>query len=343
MAPRLRTAVIGCGLIGSRRAQEATQHPRTSLQFVVDVVPDRRERLAAKYGCWAAEHWKQAVDDAAVDLVVVSTPNLYTAEIAVAALGAGKQVLVEKPPGRSLAEARLMADAAKKGGGILKVGFNHRYHPAISKARRRLAEETIGEVINIRARYGHGGRPGYEKEWRGDPELAGGGELTDQGVHIADLLHWFAGFPSDAFAVLQTAVWPLGPLEDNAFGLFRYPNGAVASVHTSWTQWKNLFSLEIFGRLGSLSVEGLGGSYGPERLMTAIRNPEGGAPAIEEEVFDRPDSSWRDEWAEFVRAVTEGGPYGGTPEDGVAAMVMIDGLYRAARSGAMVPLTRPAS
>src|SRR2546422_11356360 len=98
MAPRLRTAVIGCGLIGSRRAQEASEHPRTSLQFIVDVVPDRRERLAAKYGCRAAEHWKQAVDDAAVDLVVVSTPNLYTAEIAVAALGAGSRCWWRSPP-----------------------------------------------------------------------------------------------------------------------------------------------------------------------------------------------------------------------------------------------------
>lgn len=343
MIPRLRTAIIGCGLIGSRRAQEASEHPQTSIQLVVDVAAERRERLAAKFACQGGEHWKQALDDAAVDLVVVSTPNLYTAEIAMAALGAGKHVLVEKPPGRSLAEARQMADAARSSGRMLKVGFNHRYHPAISKARSRLAEGTIGEVINIRTRYGHGGRPGYEKEWRGDPELAGGGELTDQGVHIADLLHWFAGFPSDAFAFLQTAVWPLGPLEDNAFGFFRFPNGAVASVHTSWTQWKNLFSLEIFGQLGSLSVDGLGGSYGPERLITAIRRPEGGVPALEEEVFDGPDSSWRDEWTEFVRAVTEGGTYWGTPEDGVAAMAMIDGLYRSAGSGTMVRLNRLSS
>ena len=334
----LRVAVIGCGLIGSRRAQDATQHPFTQLAFVTDVNAERRERLAASHGCKAVDHWKVVIDDRSVDLVAVSTPNGYTAEIAIAALTSGKHVLVEKPPGRNLWEAKQLAEAAQKAGRILKVGFNHRYHPAIRRAHELLRNGTVGSVINIRARYGHGGRPGYEKEWRGDPSLAGGGELIDQGVHVADLINWFGGLPSEAFAFLQTAVWPIQPLEDNVFGLFRYANGAVASLHTSWTQWKNLFSLEIFGYKGSLSVEGLGGSYGIERLVTAIRNPEGGAPSMNEEVFDGPDLSWQLEWSDFVHAILDGKSYWGTPEDGVAAMAMIDALYRSARANWPAPV-----
>jgi predicted dehydrogenase len=218
------------------------------------------------------------------------------------------------------------------------VGFNHRYHPALSRAHELFLTGTIGRIINVRVRYGHGGRPGYEKEWRGDLGLAGGGELTDQGVHIADLIQWFIGLPSDAFAILQTAVWPIQPLEDNAFGLFRYANGAVASLHTSWTQWKNLFSVEIFGDKGSLSIEGLGGSYGIEQLVTAVRNSSGGVPYMKEEVFDGPDRSWQLEWHDFVSAVTEGAAYLGTPEDGIASMTMVDALYRSARSGTPVQL-----
>ncbi|WP_447974972.1 Gfo/Idh/MocA family protein [Nitrospira sp. Kam-Ns4a] len=335
---KLRVAVIGCGLIGSRRAREVARHPLTQLAVVAEVNAERRQQMAASFSCQTVEHWKAAVEDQHVDLVVVSTPNGYSAEIAIAALSAGKHVLVEKPPGKNLAEARQLAEASRKAQRILKVGFNHRYHPAIKRAHELCSGGTIGRMINIRARYGHGGRPGYEKEWRGDPELAGGGELTDQGVHIADLLHWFAGLPAEAFAILQTAVWPIQPLEDNAFGLFRYASGVVASLHTSWTQWKNLFSLELFGEQGSLSIEGLGGSYGPERLTTVIRNPSGGIPSVQEELFEGPDISWQREWEEFVGAVTEGSPYLGTPADGIAAMTMIDALYRSARSGTAVGL-----
>ncbi len=338
MIKSLQIALIGCGLIGTRRAKEASQHPRTCLAMVADVSFNRCAQLAERYECRSVEGWKQVIEDTSIDAVIVSTPNGYTTEIALAALGMGKHVLVEKPPGRNLSEAKQMADAARRAGRILKIGFNHRYHPAIHRAFDLVSKGAIGGVINMRARYGHGGRPGYEKEWRGDPVLAGGGELTDQGVHIADLVHWFGGLPASAFALLQTAAWPIHPLEDNAFGLFHYANGVVASFHTSWTQWKNLFSLEIFGKSGSLSVEGLGGSYGTERLVIAIRNPKGGPPAMHEELFDGPDLSWKSEWADFVSAVTEGGAYWGTPEEGVAAMAMIDALYQSARSGAVALL-----
>jgi len=335
----LRVAVIGCGLVGSRRAKEASQHPRTRLAVVADVSTDRRTALASHYACRSVGDWKKVIDDPSVDVVVVSTPNGYIAEIAMAALAAGKHVLAEKPPGRNLSEARQMAEAARKASRILKIGLNHRYHPAIKRAYQEFRNGVIGRIINIRARYGHGGRPGYEKEWRGDPTLAGGGELTDQGAHIVDLIHWFCGLPTEAYSLLQTAVWPIHPLEDNAFGLLRLKSGAVATFHTSWTQWKNLFSFEIFGEHGSLTIEGLGGSYGCESFITAIRNPLGGFPAIKEETFDGPDPSWQLEWDDFVRAVIGQESYWGTPEDGVAVMLMIDALYRSARTGSPISVT----
>jgi len=281
------------------------------------------------------------VGDSSIDAVTVCTPNGFAADIAVAALSAGKHVLIEKPPGRNLSEALQLSDTARRTGKILKVGFNHRYHPAVSRAHNLLAQGTIGDVIHVRARYGHGGRPGYEHEWRADPAQAGGGELLDQGIHIADLFNWFLGLPSEAFAWLQTAVWPIQPLEDSAFGMFRYSDGTVASLHTSWTQWKNLFSFEIFGREGSLAIEGLGGSYGTERLITAFRRPTGGSPTMNEQQFPGPDLSWQSEWADFVGAVTEARPYWGTPEDAVSTMAMIDALYQSARNASVISLEKP--
>jgi predicted dehydrogenase len=145
--------------------------------------------------------------------------------------------------------------------------------------------------------------------------------------------------PSEVFAFLQTAVWSIHSLEDNAFALFRFASGAVASFHTSSTQWKNLFSFEVFGERGSLNIEGLGGSYGTERLIVASRKPEGGVPVTEEESFEGLDLSWQAEWADFIRAVTEKRAYWGTPEDGVAVMTLIDALYRSERSGVPIRMT----
>jgi predicted dehydrogenase len=278
------------------------------------------------------------VERSDVDAVVVATPNGYLAEIAIAALSAGKHVLVEKPMGRTAEEAERMRAAACAAGRVLKVGFNHRYHPAIAEAWRRVQDGAVGEVVNVQCRYGHGGRPGYEREWRGNRALAGGGELLDQGVHVVDLLNWFLGVPDRAFAMLQTAAWSLEGLEDNAFGLFRFRSGAVAALHTSWTQWKNQFSFEVYGRSGAVCVHGLGGSYGVETLIEYRRRPEGGAPGTETRAFEEPDGSWRLEWEDFVQAVQGGGRMLGTADDGVVAMRMLDALYRSAASATVVQL-----
>jgi predicted dehydrogenase len=333
----LGVGIVGCGAIGRRRADEAARHPRTAVVAVADIVPAVAAEVATAHGARVASDWRELVAAADVDVVCVATPNGFLAEIACAALAAGKHVLVEKPMGRTLEEAQAIADAALRAERQVKVGFNHRYHPAIARAHAELTAGTIGAPINARARYGHGGRPGYEREWRGDPVLAGGGELTDQGVHVADLLHWFLGVPHDVYAVTQTAVWPLGALEDNGFAIMRYAGGQVAVFHTSWTQWKNLFSLEVFGERGSLVVEGLGRTYGEESLTIAHRALEGGAPRLERIAYDGPDTSWRDEWADFVAGLLEGRPYLGSAADGLVAMQTLAALYRSARAGAPAP------
>ncbi len=332
-AAKIGVAVVGCGQVGARRAETAAQHPRTQLRLVVDTNAEAAGALAARYGARADSDWREALENDSIGIVVAATPHAFLREVAIGALESGKDVLIEKPMGRNAADAAAIAAAAQRSGKTLKVGFNHRYHPALMKARELFAAGAIGALINIRSRYGHGGRPGYEREWRAHAELAGGGELTDQGVHLIDLIHWFAGVPKDVFAYAQTAVWPIAPLEDNAFALLRYDGGAVASFHTSWTQWKNLFSFEIFGTGGSLSVEGLGGSYGPERLTLAKRNARGGAPALEEFAFESTDRSWELEWQDFMSAIVDRKPYWGTPADGLAAMNVLAALYASIESG----------
>ncbi|MEQ8278433.1 MAG: Gfo/Idh/MocA family oxidoreductase [Deltaproteobacteria bacterium] len=326
---KYRVAVVGCGLIGGKRSDVIVNDPRCELAVVVDPNEAAAKRLGERVGAPWSTSWSGALADSNADIVVVATPNAFLAEICISALKKGKHVLVEKPMGRNIHEAIQMAGAATSTNQVLKIGFNHRYHPALMRAHEMYADGEIGQIINIRARYGHGGRPGYENEWRGNRELAGGGELTDQGVHVIDLIAWFAGEPTEVFGYLQTAAWPIAPLEDSAFALMKFESGALASFHTAWTQWKNMFSFEVFGTDGSVTVDGLGRSYGPETLIFAKRKKEGGAPYMSRTVYDEEDISWKLEWDDLIRGI-ETGRYMGTPNDGVVVMRVLDAIYRAA-------------
>lgn len=151
-----------------------------------------------------------------------------------------------------------MVAAARDNRVKLKGGFNHRHHPGIKQAKTWVNQGLIGELISIRCQYGIGGRPGYDKEWRADAKVAGGGQLMDQGMHLLDLCRWFMGDFNEAFGFLATSYWDMAPLEDNAFALLRTQKGKIASMHASWTQWKNQFIFEVFGKDGYVIVDGLG-------------------------------------------------------------------------------------
>jgi len=213
-----------------------------------------------------------------VDVVVVSTSTRFLPVVAQKALAAGKHVLCEKPFGRRVDEVLPAVEEAARRKLCLKVGYNHRYHPAIAKAHVLLEEGAIGDILFLRCLYGHGGRPGYEREWRVDPELSGGGQLLDQGVHALDLFRWFLGEFEEVTGTVSTAFWPIAPTEDNVFATMRAPCGAVAHLHASWTYWKNTFAFDVFGQKGYLRVSGLGGSYGLERLCWGFRKKPGDVP-----------------------------------------------------------------
>jgi predicted dehydrogenase len=179
----------------------------------------------------------------------------------------------------------------------------------------------------LRGRYGHGGRIGYDKEWRADPGLSGGGELIDQGVHLIDLSRWFLGELATVQGFAHTYFWEM-PVDDNAFLLLRTARDQAAFLHVSCTEWKNLFSFEIYGRSGKLHVEGLGGSYGVERLTHYAMRPEMGPPDTTIWEYPRGDQSWALEFAEFLEDIR----LDRTPSAGVAdaraALAIVEETYR---------------
>ena len=220
------------------------------------------------------------------------------APISAAAASTGKHVLVEKPAARRAPELDPLKAAAQQSGARVRIGFNHRYHRAFQKAREIFDSGVLGTPMYIRARYGHGGRPGYDREWRAVPEISGGGEAVDQGCHLIDLSRWFLGDFTSVQGHVATYFWDM-PVEDNAFFLLRTPSNQVAQLHASWTEWKNTFSFELSGRTGKLEIQGLGGSYGVERLLHYQMLPQMGPPETIIYEYPMADDSWQRESLRF--------------------------------------------
>jgi predicted dehydrogenase len=258
--------------------------------------------------------------------------------MSLAAMEAGKDVLCEKPLSRTEDEARAMIETANRAGRILKCGFNHRFHPAVLEAHRLFSAGQIGRPVFGRARYGIAGREGIEMEWRSDPKIVSGGQLMEQGIHLVDLFRWFLGDMSRVTGMTAASHWPMPPpLEDNGFLIMQNQSGVICSIHSSLTQWINLFEFEVYGTHGSLTVHGLGTSYGVEKLTISEHDPKGpfASKTIE---YRGGDSSWKSEWMEFTLAVAKRSQPVGNGEDGLKAMQIVNAAYAASRDGRTVHL-----
>jgi len=301
----------------------------TKLSVIADINPYAAKSLAEQMGCDATNNWEEVVTREDIEAVVVCTPPNSHAAISIAAIKRRKHVLCEKPLAMNLKEAKRMVNAARENNVVLKCGFTLRHHPGIQRAKEYVDKGMIGEISFIRSRYGICGRPDYDKDWRAKPKISGGGQLMDQGIHILDLFNWFLGNFSQVCGFLATLFWDIAPVEDNVFALLQTPKGQIASLHASWTQWKNLFSLEIFGQEGYVMVEGLGGSYGTERLVLGRR---AFLEPFREEIieFRGNDPSWHQEWEEFIKAIEEKREPLGSGQDGLEALRLVKYLYESA-------------
>ena len=320
----MRVGIVGAGLIGNKRAQFLGG---AELVAVADVVEERAKELGKKHGCKYTTDWKEVVSDDSVDIIFDSTTNDYLALVAIEALKNGKHVLIEKPCARNPKELLGIIREAKRHPDLkVKAGFNHRFHPAIMKAKEIFGGGEIGELMYIRGRYGHGGRKGYEREWRAKPEIAGGGELLDQGIHLIDLSRFFAGEFEEAVGHVGTMFWDMA-VEDNGFALLKNKKGQIAFLHSSWTEWKNLFSFEVFCKYGKLEVNGLGGSYGEETLTYYKMKSEMGIPDKFVYAFPGEDNSWALEFKNFVDAINGKSKISGSLQDAYAAIKLIFDIY----------------
>jgi len=315
----LRISIIGAGLQCKRRA-EALKYFKNDVLVSISSKDHIHSVLQAElFGCEADLSWQNTIARTDIDAVIICTPPSLHAEIAIAAMMSGKHVLCEKPLSKTVSEAESMVKVAIETQKVLKCGFNHRHHPAIYEAKKRLDSGEFGKILFARARYGICGRPEYGHEWRSDPALAAGGQFIEQGSHLIDLIRWFMGEVSEIACMNSIHYFKDQVLEDDGFAILRMLSGGTASIHTSLAQWQNMFSFEISGEEGYARIDGLGGSYGLETLSIGRRDFD--APFEDRVIQYRgSDISWREEWREFSNAIAEGRQPLGNGVDGTQAM-----------------------
>lgn len=321
----LGVGIVGCGLIGQKRVKALGVGGR--LVACADIDGSRAQSLAGASGAKVFRDWRELVSLPEVDVVIIATQHDSLAAITLAAIEAGKHVLVEKPAARSARELEPVIAAAGKKAVKVHVGFNHRYHRSLRKAKEIFDSGAMGELMFIRARYGHGGRIGYDKEWRANPALSGGGELIDQGSHLIDLSRWFLGDFVEVQGFAHTYYWNM-PVDDNGFMLLKTEKKQTAFLHASCTEWKNLFSMEIYGRDGKLDLSGLGGSYGVEKLTWYKMLAEMGPPDTTSWEYPMGDDSWAVEVAEFFDDIRLDRTPAAGLGDAYAALKIIEKIYK---------------
>lgn len=317
--------IVGCGLIGQKRAKALGQGGQLLACADLDVF--RAESLARAFDAKVYRDWRELVWSPQVNVVIVATLHDSLAEITRAAAEAGKHVLVEKPAARNAAELDSVIESVAKHGVKVHVGFNHRYHRSLRKAKELIDTGVLGELMFVRARYGHGARIGYDKEWRANPELSGGGELIDQGPHLIDLSRWFLGEITEVKGFAHTYYWDM-PVDDNGFMLLKTAKNQAAFLHVSCTEWKNLFSMEIYGKLGKLDLSGLGGSYGIEKITWYRMLPQLGPPETTSWEYPMEDDSWAVELTEFFEDIRLDRDPAASLKDAQAALKVVELIYR---------------
>lgn len=318
--------IVGCGFIGQKRA--ANLPTGTTLVACHDTDSGRAHTLAAAHDdVTVAATLDELVARDDIHLVIAATVHRSLPEVALAAVARGKHVLIEKPGANTSQALREVRDLARANGVQVRVGFNHRFHPALRRVRDLVTSEAYGPLLFVRARYGHGGRLGYEKEWRADRQISGGGQLVDQGSHLVDLVQAYFGEVDLAFAELTTAFWDM-PVEDNVFLALRPRSGGFAWLHASWTEWKNIFSFEVMLERAKIEVTGLGGSYGPERVTLFEMQPSMGPPPSTTWEYPPTDVSWHDELLDVVAAIDGGTTTGASIDDAIATLSLIEEAYR---------------
>lgn len=324
----INVGIIGFGKMGQIRAKEVSYNGKGVVISVFDP-----NESADFQGFSRAKSAEGIIHDPAIDAVIICTPNILNKPLTTAALKAGKHVFCEKPPAFNAAEVEEIKKIAEVSGKKLMYGFNHRHHASIQRMKDLIDSQEYGNVLWMRGRYGKSVDKDFFQGWRSKKESAGGGIFLDQGIHMLDLFLYIGGEFDEVKSFVSRLYWKLD-IEDNVFAIFRNSKtGMAASLHSTMTQWRHLFSFEVFLEKGYMVLNGLktsSGTYGDEVLSIARNRST--APAAtwkdEERATYHSDSFWRSEIEHFLTAIHDDKPIEiGNINDALKLMQMVDKVY----------------
>lgn len=330
---KLRVGIAGYGVVGKRRRHFIDLHPDMVVTAVCDRTFAEPGLMADGLRCYTNP--RTLIESEALDVLFVCLTNDVAADITIAGLEKGLHVFCEKPPGRDVEDIRQVIAAERRHPGLkLKYGFNHRYHDSVRDALAIVASGEFGRVLNMRGVYGKSQFISYgaHSDWRTERAVAGGGILLDQGIHMVDLMRLFGGEFHDVVSIVSNDFWK-HDVEDNAYALMRSDSGCVAMLHSTATQWRHRFNLEITCERGALILSGIlsgSKSYGAETLTVVwAGDDDQGDPKEQTTRYNR-DPSWADEIEEFAAAVLTDSPIAaGSSLDALRTMELVYRIYSA--------------
>lgn len=331
---KIKVVIVGYGKMGRIRANTVDSHDDMELVGVCDVL-DCSDELTVPF----VKQYKRLMEYSP-DCVFVCITNNLVLEIVRFFMENKVHVFCEKPPGRSLKDVENILQVSRNNPRLkLKFGFNHRYHQSLLESKSLVDKGRLGEILWMRGIYGKGGGNLYDKAWRNKYDISGGGILIDQGIHMVDLFRFFCGDFEEVNSFVQKSYWDI-EVEDNVFALLRNNKGQVGMLHSSATQWKYKFLLDVYLEKGYISISGILSStmnYGTEKLKIArCRYDKQGYPLPNPDetitYFDE-DKSWHLELDEFYHCIVNDEPVKvGTCEEACKTMKLVEELYASDRN-----------
>jgi predicted dehydrogenase len=330
MTKKLKVGIAGYGVVGKRRRECVDQNKFLEMIAVCDQI--FLDEVSIVDGIRGYKNYKKLLEEE-LDILIVCLTNDIAPTVTIAALNAGLHVFCEKPPGRNVSDIIQVIDVEKNNPKLkLMYGFNHRYHHSVQDALKLVHSDELGKIINIRGVYGKAKLITFNQpDWRTKREISGGGVLLDQGIHMVDLMRLFGGEFEDIYSFVSNGHWGYD-VEDNAYALMKTSDGIVAMMHSSATQWRHRFNLDINLEKGSVILGGiLSGtkSYGAETLTVVRADPENdlGDPMEQVTRYNK-DPSWFAEIDEFIKCIIDDKRIiNGTSNDALQTMKLVYKIY----------------
>lgn len=326
---KLRVGIAGYGVVGKRRRTFIDLNPHLSTVAVSDVT-FLNDHIAVD-GVHCVTDYVQLFDHD-LDVLFVCLPTYLAAEVTIAGLEHGLHVFCEKPPGRNVQDVdKVIAIEQRHPRQKLKYGFNHRYHESVKEVKRIIESRQYGEIVNLRGIYGKSSIVPFSGGWRCERQFAGGGILLDQGIHMLDMIRYFAGNFEEIKSFVSNDYWR-HDVEDNAYAILRNRKGCVAMLHSTATQWQHRFRLEITLREALLELTGIlsgSKSYGEERLKIIPRDDSSMVGSFFETTTSYlEDNSWKEEVDEFANLIVNDKPViNGNSRDAQQVMELVYSIY----------------